>query len=79
VFVCVDGTKYSEVHHIVPLAEGGEDVLSNVACLCPAHHREAHVGKSARDVTEALKSVRLKDGCETAKHQEPAIGALPLT
>jgi HNH endonuclease len=61
VFVCADGSTYSEVHHIVPLAEGGEDVLSNVACVCPAHHREAHVGKRARDVEAALKSVRLKD------------------
>jgi 5-methylcytosine-specific restriction endonuclease McrA len=61
VFVCADGSIYSEVHHIVPLAQGGEDVLSNVACVCPAHHREAHVGKRARDVEEALKAVRLKD------------------
>jgi hypothetical protein len=30
-------------------------------CLCPAHHREVHVGKSARNVTEALQAVRLKD------------------
>lgn len=63
-FVCVDGTRYSEVHHIVPLADGGEDVLTNVACVCPAHHREVHVGKMARDVTEALKAVRLKGTCE---------------
>jgi HNH endonuclease len=56
-FLCVDGTRYCEVHHIVPLFEGGEDVLANVACLCP--HREAHVGKSARDLTAALKAVRL--------------------
>jgi 5-methylcytosine-specific restriction endonuclease McrA len=61
VFVCADGTVYSEVHHIVPLGEGGEDVLSNVACVCPAHHREAHLGKNARDVEEALKAVRLKE------------------
>jgi hypothetical protein len=61
VFVCADGSTYSEVHHIVPLSEGGEDVLSNVACVCPAHHREAHVGKKARDVEEVLKTVRLKN------------------
>jgi hypothetical protein len=62
-FVREDGTMYSEVHHIVPLGEGGEDVLSNVACVCPAHHREAHVGKKAQDVGVALKAVRLKDHC----------------
>ena len=48
----------------MPLADGGEDVLTNVACVCPAHHREVHVGKMARDVTEALKAVRLKGTCE---------------
>jgi hypothetical protein len=58
VFVCADGSTYSEVHHIVPLAEGGEDILSNVACVCPAHHREAHVGHKARKIEEALKAVR---------------------
>jgi hypothetical protein len=47
----------------VPLADGGEDVLSNVACICPVHHREVHVGKGARDITKALKAVRL---CEAA-------------
>jgi hypothetical protein len=69
VFVCVDGTRYSEVHHIVPLADGGEDVLSNVACLCPAHHREVHVGKKAGDVTEALKAVRLSDSSAPAQQE----------
>lgn len=78
VFVCMDGTRYAEVHHIVPLAEAGEDVLSNVACVCPAHHREAHVGKGARDITEALKSIRLQDSRELGQ-QELANGAQPLT
>jgi hypothetical protein len=75
-FACADGTTYSEVHHIVPLGEGGEDVLANVACVCPAHHREAHVGKKARYLTEALKSIRLKDSRE---QQEPAGSAQPVT
>jgi hypothetical protein len=57
-FMREDGTLYTEVHHIVPLGEGGADVLSNVACVCPAHHREAHVGKRAQDVAEALKTIR---------------------
>jgi 5-methylcytosine-specific restriction endonuclease McrA len=61
VFVYADGTIYSEVDHIVPLGEGGEDVPSNVACVCPAHHREAHVGKKARHVEETLMAVRLDD------------------
>jgi hypothetical protein len=35
-FIRADGVPYSEVHHIKPLSEGGEDVLENVACLCAA-------------------------------------------
>jgi ribosomal protein L12E/L44/L45/RPP1/RPP2 len=43
-FVAVDGLPYCEVHHVIPLAEGGEDRIENAACLCPSHHREVHHG-----------------------------------
>lgn len=39
-----DGTPYLEVHHIVPLAEGGDDTLINAAALCPYCHRKLHHG-----------------------------------
>jgi predicted HNH restriction endonuclease len=58
VFVCDDGRNYSEVHHIVPLGEGGEDAPGNVACVYPAHHREAHVGVKAKKIGEALNALR---------------------
>jgi predicted HNH restriction endonuclease len=58
-FVDEDGIPYSEVHHIEPLSEGGEDVLENVACLCPAHHREVHVGRRAPELVSTLRSIRL--------------------
>src|SRR5689334_18992585 len=35
-FETADGIPYNEVHHITPLADGGEDTIENVACLCPA-------------------------------------------
>lgn len=57
-FVCPDGRPYSEVHHIVPLADGGPDVPANVACLCPSHHREAHVGSNANKIAAALRALR---------------------
>lgn len=41
-----DGSPYMEVHHIIPLGEGGDDTLINVAALCPHCHRELHFGKS---------------------------------
>lgn len=57
-FTASDGHPYTEVHHIIPLAEGGEDTIENVACLCPAHHREIHLGVKATALAEALKNLR---------------------
>ena len=41
-----DGTPYLEVHHLIPLAEGGEDSVANAAAMCPNCHRESHFGVS---------------------------------
>lgn len=41
-FVREDGTRYIEVHHIIPLYRGGEDGLWNLSVLCAHHHRMAH-------------------------------------
>jgi predicted HNH restriction endonuclease len=57
-FLDEDGIPYTEVHHIEPLSEGGPDVLENVACLCPAHHREVHLGRRASELTAALRAIR---------------------
>ena len=40
-----DETPYLEVHHIIPLSEGGEDSIENSVALCPNCHRQAHFGK----------------------------------
>lgn len=37
-----DGQPFLEVHHVVPLSEGGPDTLSNVIAVCPNCHRRAH-------------------------------------
>ncbi|MFC1485888.1 HNH endonuclease [Candidatus Latescibacterota bacterium] len=37
-----DGTRYIEVHHIIPLYRGGEDGIWNLSVLCAHHHRMAH-------------------------------------
>ncbi|MEQ1936169.1 MAG: HNH endonuclease [Fimbriimonadaceae bacterium] len=39
-----DGRNFLEVHHVVPLAEGGDDTMANAAALCPMCHRELHFG-----------------------------------
>jgi hypothetical protein len=35
---------YLEVHHRVPLAQGGDDTVANAIALCPNCHRKAHYG-----------------------------------
>ncbi|SMY33443.1 HNH endonuclease [Photobacterium andalusiense] len=39
-----NGEPYLEVHHIIPLSEGGEDSLENVQAICPNCHRKMHFG-----------------------------------
>lgn len=38
-------TPYLEVHHKIPLSEGGDDTVENAIALCPNCHRHAHYGK----------------------------------
>jgi 5-methylcytosine-specific restriction protein A len=39
-----DGRPYLEVHHKIPLANGGKDTIDNVVAVCPNCHRKAHFG-----------------------------------
>ncbi|MHB2155765.1 HNH endonuclease [Calditrichota bacterium GD2] len=38
------GEPYLEIHHIIPLSEGGSDTIDNVIALCPNCHRKRHYG-----------------------------------
>ncbi|PJZ64105.1 hypothetical protein CH371_19770 [Leptospira wolffii] len=40
-----DGMPYLEVHHKIPLSEGGTDEVSNTLALCPNCHRRLHFGQ----------------------------------
>lgn len=37
-----DQTPFLEVHHVIPLAEGGSDTVENTKALCPNCHRKEH-------------------------------------
>ena len=43
----VDSWRFlsSDVHHILPLSDGGPDLKSNMICLCPTCHRKFHSGE----------------------------------
>lgn len=54
-FLKDDESPYLEVHHIVPLAEGGDDTLVNAAAICPHCHRALHHGKDRKSLRIDLK------------------------
>jgi 5-methylcytosine-specific restriction protein A len=39
-----DQSPYLEVHHMIQLADGGQDTVENAIALCPNCHRELHFG-----------------------------------
>ena len=45
-FLKPDGEPYIEVHHIVPLFQGGEDAIWNLSVVCAHHHRVAHFAEN---------------------------------
>lgn len=53
-----DGLPYIEVHHIIPLFEGGEDAVWNLAVVCAHHHKMAHFADSETQVD--LRKIFLK-------------------
>jgi hypothetical protein len=62
-FTKANGEPYIEVHHIVPLREGGEDALWNLSVLCAHHHKMAHFAASAvqqRMAQHLLRIVEVK-------------------
>ncbi|WP_201008721.1 HNH endonuclease [Paenibacillus glycanilyticus] len=49
-----DLTPYLEVHHVIPLAIGGEDTVENAKALCPNCHREAHFAAKVHTVVAGI-------------------------
>lgn len=54
-FLKDNGKPFLEVHHVIPLAEGGEDCLQNAAAICPACHRQLHHGAERMVMREKLR------------------------
>lgn len=48
------GSPYLESHHIIWLANGGEDTIRNTVALCPNCHRKMHIVNSHADQTTLL-------------------------
>lgn len=42
-FLNIEGVPFLEVHHVMPLADGGTDKVENAVALCPNCHRRCHM------------------------------------
>lgn len=51
------GIPYLETHHIVWLARGGEDTISNTVALCPNCHKRMHLLDLEEDKVKLLSRV----------------------
>ncbi|MGO3841152.1 MAG: HNH endonuclease [Alcaligenes pakistanensis] len=54
-FTREDGSPFLEVHHVLRLADGGEDTINNAVALCPNCHRELHYGVKKRELAINLR------------------------
>lgn len=57
-FTDSEGQPFLEVHHIKPLAENGEDSVSNAVALCPNCHRRCHYGSDKKEIAVKLTLLR---------------------
>lgn len=53
-FRCPDNSPYLEVHHVIPLSEGGPDTIENTVALCANCHRELHHGREREVLVSRL-------------------------
>lgn len=52
-----DGVPFLETHHIIWLADGGDDSIENTVALCPNCHRKMHILDLAEDVEKLQRTV----------------------
>lgn len=56
-----DGVPFLETHHIIWLADGGADSITNTVALCPNCHRKMHILDLEEDVNRLLRIASLTD------------------
>ena len=66
-----------ECHHIVPVSEGGEDVLENLATLCSRCHRAIHrLGSGPKYSLEIFQNPSEYDTLVPSKEEEDILDIL---
>jgi 5-methylcytosine-specific restriction protein A len=49
-----NGDPYLEVHHVLPLSEGGSDTIENTVAVCPNCHMKFHYGAEKMDLRNTV-------------------------
>jgi len=57
------GSRYVEVHHVIHREDGGTHDITNLACLCPKHHRMHH-----KDIIGIAGNADVLDGLAFTDH-----------
>jgi len=52
-----DGSPYLEVHHVIPLSKGGNDVYENIVVLCPNCHKRVHISNEPEEIQNNLREI----------------------
>ena len=60
-FNYLSGEPYLECHHLIRLADGGIDSISNAVALCANCHRKMHALKNDKDVSFLQEKIRIRD------------------
>lgn len=63
-------TEELEYHHIVPVSLGGNNINSNIACLCYSCHEKIHYGESKH----GLHSTMIKQALDVARAKGKKLG-----
>lgn len=58
-----------ELHHIIPISEGGSNEMENLILLCPNCHKEADVGLISEEILRKAQTFKLIPYIEYIKHE----------
>jgi 5-methylcytosine-specific restriction protein A len=53
-FINESGEPFLELHHVLPLGDGGSDTVQNAAAVCPNCHRRCHHSQDKLEATRTL-------------------------
>jgi 5-methylcytosine-specific restriction protein A len=55
-FPATSGDHFLEVHHVLQLADGGPDTITNAVAVCPNCHRALHLAADRGDRVRAMRA-----------------------